>query len=429
MGAAGRVALGNERREVADRFHRDAARALFETLGRMKGLPMKAGQMLSYLDDYLPAEVRAAYREGLEALQTRAAPVRWSALRAVIEEDLGASVEELFAEIDPEPLAAASIGQVYRARLPDGRPVAVKVQYPGIAEAVRSDLENVQLLRNALALVLPSFEVERTLADIRDRVLEECDYGCERCNQEEFLAAWRGDPEVLVPELVPELCSERVLVSELVTGRTLQRVAAEASAEDRNRYGQILYRFVFRSLYLHGMFNADPHPGNYLFPADGRVAFLDFGCVQRFSPAAVRRFLRVRQHVVAGDCESPAFRELAREVWGLPELDEEEWGYLADYLRAVYAPVLSAPFRFDRAYTERLADLSLRGAFLGARKALRKGVREARTPGLVFLTRITYGFTSVLAQLEAEGDFAAITRAIDEEALARLPDGEGRTPS
>jgi predicted unusual protein kinase regulating ubiquinone biosynthesis (AarF/ABC1/UbiB family) len=416
-GAATRVVAGRGWDRAAERFHEQAARRLFESLGQMKGLPMKMGQMLSYVDDFIPAEFRALYRDQLASLQVKARPMRWPEIAAAIREDLGAAPDELFARFDRVPIAAASIGQVYRAALADGTEVAVKVQYPGITEAIRSDLKNVKMLRDVFALLLRQMDVERSLADIQARVLEECDYVSELLNQKAFHEIWAGDPEVMVPRIVEQYCGHQVLCSEYVEGLSFQEMLKQRTdPAERSRLGRILFRFVFRSLYVYGLFHADPHPGNYLFLADGRVAFLDYGCVQRYDLETRRGFAAIRRSASEGLRGEP-LRRLMREVYTLPEdLDEEEWEFMERYVLLCFEPVLEdRPFRYDRAYTEKLADVVMSGKLLFARKAVSKGVREAKRPGLVFLNRIQYGLASVLAAMEAEANWHQIGLEIDEE--------------
>ncbi len=414
-GAAGKVAFGASTSRAAEQFHRQAAKTILENLGQMKGLPMKAGQMISFFDDMIPPGYRDIYREALEKLQMNSRPLRWAEIEQVIKKDLGQPPEKLFVEFSKEPIAAASIGQVYKAKLKDGRDVAVKVQYPSIADAVRSDIKNLDLLRNALSMVLPKVEMEQGLEDLSARVLEECDYGCELNNQEEFAKIWQGDSQVAIPAVISEFSRDHVLTMEFHGGKTWRETVASASQEDRNEYGEIIYRFVFRSLYCFGMFNADPHPGNYLFQP-GKVVFLDFGCVQRYPKDFIDQMAKVRHLITAGVRGKELF-DAAIQAWGLPtELDKEELAYLEEYLLCVYEPVLSkTPFRFSREYTGQLADLSLKGGMLFARKALTKGIRESKRPGFIFLNRIQYGLASVLAGLEAEADWAGITKEIDAE--------------
>jgi predicted unusual protein kinase regulating ubiquinone biosynthesis (AarF/ABC1/UbiB family) len=415
-GAAGRMATGRGWDHAAGKFHEQAARRLFESLGQMKGLPMKMGQMLSYIDDFIPAELRAVYSTALKDLQVKARPMRWPEIEAALREDLGAGPDEIFARFDRVPIAAASIGQVYRAALADGTEVVVKVQYPGITEAIRADLKNVKMLRDVFALVLRQVDIERSLADIQARVLEECDYISELLNQREFHEAWASDPEVRIPRAIEEHCGHQVLVSEYVEGLGFQEMLRQKDARERSRLGRTVFRFVFRSLYVHGLFHADPHPGNYLFPEDGTVAFLDFGCVQRYDLEARHGFGGLRRLASEGVRGAELRRRMA-EVYELPEdLDEEEWEFLERYVLLCFEPVLEdRVFRFDRAYTEKLADTLMSGKLLFARKVVRKGVREAKRPGLVFLNRIQYGLASVLASMEAEENWYQIAREIDAE--------------
>jgi predicted unusual protein kinase regulating ubiquinone biosynthesis (AarF/ABC1/UbiB family) len=342
--------------------------------------------------------------------------MRYDEMAAQIRRDLKKEPEEIFAEIQKEPIAAASIGQVYRARTREGRDVAVKVQYPGIKEAIENDIKNVEVLRSALSVILPKVDVDRSLEDLTSRVLEECDYGCELNNQEDFRRAWDGDAEVFIPHVLPELSGDRVLVSELVVGDHFADMLVRADQAERTRNGKIIARFVFRSLYVHGMFNADPHPGNYLFMPDGRVAFLDFGCVQRYAHETLLAFREVREAAING-MESSAFQRVIKSSYGLPDtLDDEEREFMERYVKCCFWPVLAPqPFRYGREYTQKLADMTMQGTMIGARKAIRKGVWEAKTPGLIFLNRINFGLNSILSALGAEADWRELVRVIDDE--------------
>lgn len=430
VGTAGRLALGGDRDETGLRFHRQAAKRLVNVLAGMKGMPMKVGQMLSYIDDFIPSAYRNVYREALSVLQVRSLPLRWREIEAVIRKDLGRAPREIFARFDERPIAAASIGQVYRAALQDGTEVAVKVQYPGIGEAIQSDLKNLDLLKNALSVILPRVDVERSLMDITARMHEECDYGCEGCNQEDFRAIWADDDRVIVPEILFDYSGDHVLTSTFVEGRSWQEMLDTTTPGERNEIARVLFRFVFRSLYVHGIFNGDPHPGNYVFPGGGRVAFLDFGCVQRYDEESIQGFHKVRCMALDGTFGQP-FREAMQVGYGIPDtLDEEEWTVLEEYIQCCFEPITAAqPFRYCRAYTEKLADITLKLTAVGARKALRKGIWEAKRPGIVFLNRLQFGFVSILATMEAEADWCAILQEIDDEIAATRPWARDRVAS
>jgi predicted unusual protein kinase regulating ubiquinone biosynthesis (AarF/ABC1/UbiB family) len=335
-------------------------------------------------------------------------------MAAVIEEDLGARAGTLIDALEREPIAAASIGQVYRGLL-GGREIAVKVQYPGIAAALDSDLDNVASLVRTMSLALPAMDVAQTFSDVTTRLREECDYQHERRSQEAFRARWEGDAECHVPQTIGELCGTRVLVTELVQGESFHELVAGASQAEKNRVGRVLNRFVLRSLYVHGALNADPHPGNYLFMPDGRVAFIDYGCVQLFSRETIAAVVEVRHRVVGGERGEP-LRDVLRASYGMPDLEDELWAFVEQYLEASFAPLIRPqPFRYDRAYTEGLMRMTLAGKLKFVRQVLRHGVQEAKQPGLVFLNRINFGMASILAMLEAEGEWRALMADIDEE--------------
>jgi predicted unusual protein kinase regulating ubiquinone biosynthesis (AarF/ABC1/UbiB family) len=277
----------DKRLEAIDRRYVEAAAQMVEVLGSMKGAAMKVGQVISFLDvSAIPPEYRDLVQEALAQLRDAAPVVPFERMRKVIEDDLEQPVSEAFAELDPEAVAAASIGQVYRARLHDGREVAVKVQYPGAEQAVRADMQNLGLMLRAARTIAPGLDGKAVAGEIRERILDECDYEAEALAHRAFAREWRGHPFVHVPDVISELSRRRVIVTEWVNGRRFDDVKA-LPQEERNRFSEILYRFFVGSLYRHGHFSADPHPGNYMLMDDGRVAFIDFGMNKKLSRARV----------------------------------------------------------------------------------------------------------------------------------------------
>jgi len=233
-------------------------------LGTMKGAAMKVGQVASFIDlGGLPPEVQDVFQAKLAELRDAAPQVSFKDMRKVIEADLEEPLDEVFAEFDEEAVAAASIGQVYRARLHDGRRVAVKVQYPGVAQAVRADLQNLGLLLRAARRMAPGLDAKAVAAEIRERLTEELDYEHEAQSQRAMARAWRGHPFVVVPDVVTSLSRERVLVSEWVDGMGFEDVK-QLPQEERDRFGEIVFRFFIGSLWRTGFFSGYPHPGNYL---------------------------------------------------------------------------------------------------------------------------------------------------------------------
>src|SRR5262252_4388768 len=230
----------------------------------------------------------------------------------VVTEELGLPPERAFARWDPQPIAAASIGQVHRAITHDGTAVAVKVQYPGIAETMAADLDNVSLLRRLLRITAPSQDVDALITELRDRVLEELDYRREAANQRLLAAYYDGHPTIHIPRIIGGLSGRRVVTSELSDGARFAELASWPQ-EERDLAAETIYRFVFRSLYEAHAFNGDPHPGNYLFHGGGRVTFLDFGLVKHFTAEELRPLMQMaRDLCVEGDPE--AFRRAMEDA-------------------------------------------------------------------------------------------------------------------
>ncbi|MEV6323173.1 AarF/ABC1/UbiB kinase family protein [Nocardia sp. NPDC051787] len=256
-------------------------------LGTMKGVAMKLGQMMSVLDlDLVPENHRERFQKRLAVLRNAAPTVSFAAMRAVIEEDFGKPLDAVFAEFDAEPVAAASIGQVYRARLHDGRQVAVKVQYPGIDTAVRADLKNLAMFRRVLQSAMP-WVTPAVLDELRLNMEAELDYRAEAATQLQIAELYTEHPFIIVPRSLPEFSTTRVLVTEYVEGKGFEEIRQLPEA-DRNRIGEIIYRFYVGSLFTFNEFCGDPHPGNVLLAEDDRVGFLDFGLFNRMDPEHVR---------------------------------------------------------------------------------------------------------------------------------------------
>ncbi|NCY16805.1 MAG: AarF/ABC1/UbiB kinase family protein [Actinobacteria bacterium] len=323
-----------ERRRLDTEFEMRTAEQIAETLGHMKGALMKVGQMASYLDQGLPDHVRSA----LAQLQDTAPPMSAELAAAVVTEELGRPPESVFAEWDPVPIASASIGQVHRAMTHDGRAVAVKVQYPGVAEAVASDLDNAGMIFAGLGVLFGGLDHKSLVAELRTRLVEELDYRLEAENQRQFAEWYRGHPTIHVPDVVDELSTRRVLTTELSDGVRWDEMLGWSQAE-RDLVGETLYRFAFGSLYRLAAFNGDPHPGNYLFHRDGRVTFLDFGLVKRFEAGELAEFEEMIHHMVI-DHDPAAFRASIERIGLLPPGLDVTDAEVIDYLGHFYEFVL-----------------------------------------------------------------------------------------
>ncbi|MFC9998606.1 ABC1 kinase family protein [Nocardia sp. NPDC127526] len=301
VATAGRGA--DKKKEVMDRRRLEAMKALVNGLGTMRGAAMKIGQALSVVDGgIIPDEGREEFQAALARLRDNAPKMSFEKMRAVIEADLSGSLDDVFAAFDRIPIAAASIGQVYRARLHDGRDVVVKVQYPGIDKAVRADVKNLTFLTAALKLIAPGIDAKAMAQEIRDRIEEELDYELEAQNQRQAARLYRGHPFIVVPEVVTALSGQRVLVTEYFAGIGFEE-AKLTDQDTRNRLGESIFRFFGAGVLRHGQFSGDPHPGNFLLGADGRVAFLDFGLYKHLDGEAIERQLELHRALIADDPE------------------------------------------------------------------------------------------------------------------------------
>jgi predicted unusual protein kinase regulating ubiquinone biosynthesis (AarF/ABC1/UbiB family) len=298
----GNVARSEEgRSEALERRHVEAAEQIVAALGTMKGAAMKLGQVMSFLDvGLVPEEYREEFQRKLGELRDAAPKVRFDDMRKVIEQELEDDLGELFADFEEDPIAAASIGQVYKARLHDGRVVAVKVQYPGVAQAVRADMQNLGLILRLLKRLAPGLDVKGLADEVRKRIYEELDYELEVQNQRALARIFRGHPFIVIPDAITRMSRERVMVTEFVSGTGFEELKGYPQ-EERDRLGEIVFRFFFGCLYRHHQFSGDPHPGNFMLMEDGKVAFLDFGLFKRMQAEPVELELACQRAVVEGD--------------------------------------------------------------------------------------------------------------------------------
>ncbi|MFN8036546.1 MAG: AarF/ABC1/UbiB kinase family protein [Acidimicrobiia bacterium] len=392
-----RLQHGEPTPEQLDEFHLHTAEQVFELLGGMKGVVMKLGQLASVIGDALPD----AYAESLRGLQQQAPPMAGHLVADVVQRELGGPPERVFYEFSHEPVAAASIGQVHKAELFDGTPVAVKLQYPGIDVAIRADLDNAFLLYNAVRMMAPGIEPGPMVDELRARMLEEIDYRLEAANQAEFAAAYAGHPWIRIPAVYPDLSTSRLLVTEWVTGRSFYDVLDE-SQEARDRIGEQLYRFWAGSVVRLRLFNGDPHPGNY-FMGDGVICFLDFGLVKRFDEGDVRG---LREQIVAlrsGDPDA-VHETMIDHGWAKPDapIDPRRAKALAELINL--AILHDEPFTFTREHVREVVE-----ATMGIMGPYGDVVRNVTfPPNQMILNRMQIGLMALLARLGATANWAAI---------------------
>ena len=387
----------------------DAKRALaladelVTQLGQMKGAAMKLGQVLSTVDfELVPEGEREEFKAKLAALRDDAPQVPFEKMRKVVVDDLGGSLEEHFARFDATPIAAASIGQVYRAQLHDGRDVAVKVQYPGVAEAVETDLRNAAVLLPLVKRLAPGLDAKAILGELRDRIGEELDYELEAQHHRRVARAFKGHPFILVPDVVTSMSTRRVLITRFVSGRGFAEVQ-KLGDEERDRFAEICFRFFYGLLERERIAAGDPHPGNYLLADDGRVCFLDFGLVRRMDADYLEQERLLAQAVIARDATT--VHRLLGELGYLPDPDAFEPERVLGQLSA------AGEWYFNRGFrrlTPEYVRVSMEQGGSPASEYFEEMRRQTIPPQALLLRRMEGLLFSVLGELRAGADWGTL---------------------
>jgi predicted unusual protein kinase regulating ubiquinone biosynthesis (AarF/ABC1/UbiB family) len=394
------ASAGEHRQRLRDDLALRTAQDVADTLGTMKGVLMKIGQLASYVDDGLAPSARRV----LGRLQDSVPPMSPELSAGVISAELGAPPDEVFAEWDPLPIAAASIGQVHRAITTDGRAVAVKVQYPGIAETIAADLGNVSLLRSLLRMAAPSQDVNELIEELTMRIGEELDYVREAESQRHFAAYFDGHPTVTVPRVVDELSTARVITSDLSTGARFSEML-DWSQEEKDLAAETIYRFTFRSLYELQSFNGDPHPGNYLFQPGGQVTFLDFGLVKHFTRAELDPLEQmIRTLCLENDPEG--FRRAMEDAGFLQRDAPIPTDQVTEHMSLFYDTIKTpGPKTMTSEYSSAVAR-----RYVDFKSPLAAYAKIPRS--YVIVQRINLGVFSILGQMNATANWRAISEEI-----------------
>ncbi len=384
-----------------------AIRKLVTNLGELKGLAMKMGQIMSYIDVTLPPEMR----DLMSLLQTQSQPTAFARVEETIRADLGDRAAALLEHLDRAPVSVASIGQVHRARLPDGTAVAVKVLHPGIREALEADFAFARIGPVFAKLMAPGagVTVKEFMAEMRDRMLEECDYSLEARRQQRFGGLLAAVPGVVIPAVHPDWCAPRVLVTTWEPGLDLEAfLGTEPPQAIRDRAGASLFEVYFGTLYRHGLFHADPHPGNYAFRGDGTVVVYDFGCAREFDDGTIRA-LALLGHAVVADREAE-IRAAFEALGGAVPPGDKAYAHVHRLLRGFFMPLLTpGPHVVDGAVNMAMGEVARDKRML----------MRMRMPGkLLFLFRIRFGLYAVLARLGARCDWSSLERTLSEGATA-----------
>jgi predicted unusual protein kinase regulating ubiquinone biosynthesis (AarF/ABC1/UbiB family) len=392
--------------ELLEQRHEELADHALDLLGSLRGGAMKIGQLASFVDvELVPPEFRAVYQDRLAQLRDAAPPMSWPKIRRLLEGEWEAPIESLFEEFEQGASAAASIGQVHRARLPDGRRVAVKVQYPEIADALAADLGTAAGIATVLTplgkAMMPGVEPRLLLGELRELVLEEVDYELEAQHQRAFARAYRGHPFIHVPPVVTELSRRRVLVSEWVDGASFQEMV-ELPQDERDRIGEILQRFYFGAMDNVGRFNTDPHPGNYLLRGDGRMAMLDFGSVKVVDPRWLETSHRVLRSMVERD--STRFMESLAELGYVHRVDRIDAERLLEQaLETTDWYMRDRELQIDPEYVAGIIARLTDPRRIDSSLRLVRGLKIP--PEEIWFRRVQVGVLAVLGQLRARGNW------------------------
>jgi predicted unusual protein kinase regulating ubiquinone biosynthesis (AarF/ABC1/UbiB family) len=388
------------------------AQAMLKTLGEMKGLPLKLGQMASYIDGLAPPGYEEKFQETLKKLQAKAPPLSASAARKVVVAELGGEPEEIYQTWEKEPFAAASIGQVHRATTKSGDQVAVKVQYPGIDKAIENDLKSLSMLETMIAPVGRRYHTKETLDEVKAVFLAELDYSHEADTAEIFRRIHKDDPEIVIPKVHHALTTRRVLTIEYIEGQDYATFCATASQADKDAAGQTIWRFMTRAMYKHALLYADPHPGNYRFLGGGKVAFLDFGCSKRLPTPLIEG---MRRTLIAEQDENwDEFERACIEVFGFDPSDPEAFKLFVGYTKMVtIPPTFDGNFKFTHEYAREAVAYLVRN---GKKVVFKPDESLPNLPKPInmptdhtFVNRLQWGLYSVLAGLGAEANWRKIS--------------------
>ncbi|MGC2653298.1 MAG: AarF/ABC1/UbiB kinase family protein [Mycobacterium sp.] len=405
------------------RFHERTAERYTELLGHSKGVLMKAGQIFSMVDlSSVGTGSLSPYQKALTRLLADAPPMEPALANEVLQADLGRTVEEVFAEFNSEPMAAASIGQVHRGVLHDGRDVAVKIQYPGVAEAIRDDLANTELLAtffrfasSASGTGMP--DLRQAAREIADRIAEEIDYRHEAANITAFSDLFRGHPFIRVPEVIAEACGDRVLTMTFLDGMNWAS-AQQADQELKDCWAEVIFRFGGGGIRHANLFNADPHPGNYCFGEDGTVGFIDFGCVKVLPERQRYTYLRMIRAAVDG--RKHEMHDLMAKLGyftGVPALTvDEAYQWMAELVYEVHAP---QPVTYTQDTSKRAI-----GALIDVRSPDHPVRRLSVPEDLVFFTRVSLTMNPICAALGATVYARSILDDMDGAAEPTTPLGK-----
>lgn len=398
----GKKLAGQDKETVNAELLQKSAEQLFSVLGELKGGAMKMGQVLSVFEVAVPKELAEPFREALAKLQDEAPPMPAKKIHQVLDQQLGTKWRERFQSFDDAPSASASIGQVHRGVWSDGRPVAVKVQYPGADHALRSDFKTMRRLTGVFKAVSPGTDFDAIMDEIDERVEEELDYRSEASNQRHFAKIFAGDSDYLVPKVVAS--SPKVIVSEWVEGTSMRKIIASGSQTERDHAAARLWDFQFAAMERAKLLHGDPHPGNFMFLPDGRMAALDFGTCAPY-PEGVPSWIGEVVTLALDDDYDGVVEVMRRHDFfraGYSATPEQVRGYL----RPLCDPLHTEDFHFNRSWAQETAN-----PYTDVRGENWQTGRQMNAPAShLLLFRVISSCAAISAQLDARVPLRSIVK-------------------
>ncbi|MBN2804087.1 MAG: AarF/ABC1/UbiB kinase family protein [Deltaproteobacteria bacterium] len=365
---------------------------LITSVGQLKGIAMKMGQIMSYIDMAIPKEMQ----EALSVLQTHAQSMPFKKVTEIIQAEPGLNGNHLLLKMEEEPVSAASIGQVHRAILPDGTTAAVKIQYPEIAKSIISDFGPASAGTKMASIFFPNAHIDNFITEAKDRFLEECDYKHEAHCQEIFAAIYKDHPVIQIPSVHEKYCTQKILTTTFVDGISFENyLLTNPSQHERNIIGEALFEFYIGSLFRHQIYNCDPHPGNYLFHKNGKITMLDHGCTRQFEPSFVARLANLTSAIHSNNND-----EIHNALIGLKIVKEGkkyDFEMIHGFLKSFYGAMLK-----DETCKVNLSEaIEMREVFKKKQQLMKFSL-----PGeFTFLFRIRFGLMSVLSRLQSEANW------------------------
>ena len=396
--AVGKRLVGKPAGAVLLEVQQRTADQMFRVLGELKGGAMKFGQALSVFEAAIPPELAEPYRQALTKLQDSAPAMSITRVEKVMATQFGEDWADLFQDFDAVPAAAASIGQVHRAIWNDGREVAVKIQYPGAAKALTSDLKQISRMATVMGSFMPAIDVKPLVEELTIRVKEELNYSLEAESQNAFADAFADDERFVIPRAIEY--TDQVLISEwLDSPHSIAHLITHGKPKERDRIGALYAEFLLAGPAKAGLMHADPHPGNFRIMSDGRLGIVDFGAVAHLPDGMPMPIGKMLKAAVAEDYESVVDGLIEEGFIKNPENIEVET--IAEYLSPFVAPARDEYFTFSRDWMREQATRVSKPDLAGLKTAMQLNLPRE----YLLVHRVWSGAIGVLSQIGATAPY------------------------